>query len=63
MLALAAGVVAMLGYARVDLGMSWAHINAYIETWIHSLTTFSALIWSQILVAALSFAAWKTLRR
>lgn len=53
MLSVAAGAVALLCYARVDLGMSWAQVADELDGWTVSLTNLTVFLWSQIIVAVI----------
>lgn len=63
MLSFAVAVVALLCYARVDLGMSQEQINQQVQQWVGKTSTFAMLIWSQIIVAAVALVGYKTWRR
>lgn len=59
MLCFAVGVVALFCYARVDLGMTQEQINSQLDQWLGKVSTWTILIWSQILVAAICGLAYK----
>ena len=63
MLALAVAVVALLVYARVDLGMTQEQVNQTLEQWIGEVSTLAMLVWSQIIVAAIAGVAYRIWRR
>ena len=62
MLAVAVGAVALYCYARVDLGMTQDQVNQKLELWQGQAFTLSALIWSQLIVAAIAGVAYKVWR-
>lgn len=62
MLAVAVAAVALLVYARVDLGMTQEQVNQTLEQWIGEVSTLTMLVWSQIIVAAIAGLAYRIWR-
>lgn len=62
MLGFAVAAVALLCYARVDLGMTHEQINQTLEQWIGKTSIFAVLIWSQVFVAVLAGVACRIWR-
>lgn len=62
MLTFAVAVVALLCYARVDLGLTQAQANERLSQWIGTASRWSIVIWSQILVATLAGLAYRAWR-
>lgn len=46
LLAAAVAVVALICFARVDLGMSWDQMNAKMGEWKSSLFVLGFIVWS-----------------
>lgn len=61
LVAMVAGV-ALYCYARVDLGMTLAQINALLERSLSSVSMWAALIWSQIFVAVVALLIYRVFR-
>lgn len=62
MLAVVVGAVALYCYARVDLGLTQEQVNHVLEQWQGQAITWTVLIWSQIIVAAVAGLAYKIWR-
>lgn len=62
MLAVAVAVVAVLCYARIDLGMTQEQVNQQVEQWLGKVSMLTMLIWSQIIVAAVAGLGYKIWR-
>lgn len=58
-LLIAGCVVALICYARVDLGMSWEQVNAQLKQWLGVTSMIAMAIWSQIIVAVVLFVGYK----
>lgn len=62
MLFVAFAVVALLCYARVDLGMTPEQVNQQLKQWIGKTSMLAMLVWSQIIVAAIAGLGYKIWR-
>lgn len=62
MLGFAIAVVALLCYARVDLGMTQEQINQTLGQWVAEISTLTMLVWSQIIVAFVAMLGYRVWR-
>lgn len=62
LLAIAIGVVALILYARVDLGMSQEQVNAELQKGTDLMSTITIAVWSQIAMAILVFIGYRIKR-
>lgn len=63
MLAGALTAVALICYARVDLGMTQDQLTQLLAKWSGDLWSLAILVWSQILVAGVAIAIYHGIQR
>jgi len=54
MLLFAILAVALICYAKVDLGMSWEQITAKVEGWNSNLITLGLVVWSVVITLVIA---------